>query len=432
MAVATRDLARITVDTPQRRLDVAVPSNVPVADLLLALVRAGGERLADAGSGWVVRRADGTLLATSETLQDQGVRDGAVLHLVTAEVAWPELEYDDIADAIAATRTRDRPWNPAATRWAGAVVAALALLAMLAAVVRDQPHRSAAVLAGGAALVLLVAGIVLSRARGDAWSGAAVASIAVPYAFVAGLLASGHVLDARDVLIGCVAAAIVAGIALAAVAPAAEPLIAGLTAALLVAVGAGLDRFTSRADAAALVLGAVVLVAGLIPAASVRLGGLSRWHTDGGTSALADAVARTESVVTGLLGAVAIVALVTGSVLAYAGNAWARALAVIGAIVLGLRAGNYASVRQRLVALVGALASALPVAAWALSSGSAPAAMIGGAALVGVIAILVSTGGFGSSTFARVGDVLEGLGILAVAPLVCGVLGLYARARGLH
>ncbi len=50
MAVATRDLTRITVDTPQRRLDVAVPSNVPVADLLLAFVRAGGERLADAAA----------------------------------------------------------------------------------------------------------------------------------------------------------------------------------------------------------------------------------------------------------------------------------------------------------------------------------------------------------------------------------------------
>lgn len=432
MAVATRDLTRITVDTPQRRLDVAVPSNVPVADLLLAFVRAGGERLADAGNGWVVRRADGTLLSTSETLYDQGVRDGAVLHLVTADVAWPELEYDDIADAIASTRTRDRIWHPAATRWAGVTGGALALLVALAAVVRDEPHRSAALLAGAFALVLLGGGVVLSRTRDDAWTGAVVASIAIPYAFIAGLLGPGHSIGAHEVLIGSGAAAIVGGVALAAVGRSGETIIAGLVATMVIAVGAGLDEIMSRADAAAVVLGAVVLVAGLIPAVAVRLGGVSRWHPDGGTAALADAVARTEAVVTGLLGAVAIVALAAGSVLAYAGDTWARILAIVGAVVLGLRSRDYRSIRQRLVALVAAGALVVPVGAWALSSGSAAAATIAGAALAGALAIILSTAKLASSTLERAGDVLEGLGILAIVPLVCGVLGLYATARNLR
>ncbi len=432
MAVATRDLARITVDTPMRRLDVAVPADVPVADLLLAFLRAGGEGLAEGGNAWVVRRVDGTVLSTSETLKDQGVRDGAILHLVTAEASWPEPEYDDIGDAIAATRTIDRSWSPAATQWAGGIGGAIALLVALAAILRDEPHRQAAAVAGAIAVVMLAVGASLTRARGDAWSGTLVASIALPYAFVAGLLASGRPPTAQDVLAGCVAAAIVGGIALAAVGRAGEPIISGTVAALVLAAGAGLDRIMSPSDAAALVLGAVLLLAGLIPAAALRIGGVARWHADGGPAALADAVARTDSVVIGLLGAVGIVALVDGLVLVRTGDGWCRALVVVGAVVLGLRTRAYGSIRHRVVGLIAAALLAGCAGVWALTSGAAPTLVIGGAALVGLIAILAGTGAITSPAFARFGDLVEALAILAVAPLVCGALHLYAQAHGLH
>jgi type VII secretion integral membrane protein EccD len=432
MAVTTRDLARVTVDTPQRRLDVAVPSNVPVADLLLAFVRAGGERLgATAASGWVVRRTDGTLLSTAETLQDQGVRDGAVLHLVPAETTWPELEYDDIADAIAATRTRDRVWTPAATRWAGAVSGTIGLLVALAAIVRDLPHRDASVLAGLVAIVLTGIGIVLARAAGDTWGGAVVASAALPYALVAGLYASGRPIHGSDVLIGCLAAAIVGGVALAAIGRAGEPLVAGVAAALAGAVAAVVERVTSSPDAAALLLGAVVLLSGLIPAAAIRLGGVARWHADGGTEALADAVARTEAVATGLLGSIALVGAVTAMVLAYGGNGWSRILAATCAAVIALRSRAYGSVRQRTVALAASIAVALPITVWALLAGAAPVAMTGGVAIAALLALTAGMGHVDSPLFGRAADALEIVGLLAVVPLTCAALDLFTHAAHL-
>ncbi len=97
-------LARVTVSTPRRRVDVALPEQVPLAELLPEVLRHAGEGLADDGEqhgGWLLRRADGTVLAGGQALAAQGVRDGAVLHLVPARTEWPEFEYDDVVEALA-------------------------------------------------------------------------------------------------------------------------------------------------------------------------------------------------------------------------------------------------------------------------------------------------------------------------------------------
>src|SRR2546423_14382723 len=55
-------LARVTVNTPRRRLDVALPEQTPLADLLPDLLRHAGEGLPDAGQahgGWGLRRGRG-------------------------------------------------------------------------------------------------------------------------------------------------------------------------------------------------------------------------------------------------------------------------------------------------------------------------------------------------------------------------------------
>src|SRR3954465_2283747 len=97
-------LARVTISAPNRRVDVALPEHVPLAELLPEVLRHAGEGLADEGErhgGWLLRRTDGVALATAQGLFPQGVRDGEVLHLVPAHEQWPELEYDDVVGAIA-------------------------------------------------------------------------------------------------------------------------------------------------------------------------------------------------------------------------------------------------------------------------------------------------------------------------------------------
>src|SRR5262249_56065507 len=104
MPAPSTGLAHVTISSPQRRVDIALPDAVPLAELLSELLRHAGEGLADDGErhgGWLLRRADGTALSPATSLASQGVRDGAVLHLVPARTHWPELHYDAVVDAIA-------------------------------------------------------------------------------------------------------------------------------------------------------------------------------------------------------------------------------------------------------------------------------------------------------------------------------------------
>src|SRR5215467_4709097 len=104
MASTATDLVRVTVQTPDRRIDLAVPEHVPVAALLPVLLRAGGDELADRGAphgGWVLRDIAGTAFETGLGLAEQDVCDGDVLCLALADEAWPELDYDDVVEAIA-------------------------------------------------------------------------------------------------------------------------------------------------------------------------------------------------------------------------------------------------------------------------------------------------------------------------------------------
>src|SRR3954464_6772299 len=97
-------LARVPISAPQRRVDVALPEHVPLAELLPEVLRHAGEGLADDGEkhgGWVLRRTDGVGLGAAQGLFPQGVRDGEVLHLVPAHDEWPDLESADVVEAIA-------------------------------------------------------------------------------------------------------------------------------------------------------------------------------------------------------------------------------------------------------------------------------------------------------------------------------------------
>src|SRR5258706_9086458 len=111
-------LARVTISAPQRRVDVALPEHVPLAELLPEVLRHAGEGLADDGEkhgGWLLRRTDGGALATGQGLFPQGVRDGEGLHLVPAREEGPELQDDDVGEAIAeGAPPRRAVWSPEA------------------------------------------------------------------------------------------------------------------------------------------------------------------------------------------------------------------------------------------------------------------------------------------------------------------------------
>src|SRR3954462_10637159 len=109
MPAMSTGLTRVTISSPQRRVAVALPDTVPLADLLPELLACAGDGLADEGErhgGWVLRRPDGTALSTVVGLADQDIRDGTIPPLGAARPQWPELEYDDVGGAIGAGARR--------------------------------------------------------------------------------------------------------------------------------------------------------------------------------------------------------------------------------------------------------------------------------------------------------------------------------------
>ncbi|OEV07168.1 secretion protein snm4, partial [Streptomyces nanshensis] len=174
--IQTAGLCRLTVRAPKKSIDLGVPSDVPVADLLPAVLGYGGEDLDEAGidhGGWVLQRLGGEPLDEERTLDSYDLRDGETLYLRPRTEALPEVHLDDLVDGIATTMA-DSPfgWSPKASRRLLLGLAVLALTGGL--VVLALPGGSSGLRAVCAAVVgmLLVAGAgSASRAVGDAGAG---------------------------------------------------------------------------------------------------------------------------------------------------------------------------------------------------------------------------------------------------------------------
>ncbi len=468
-------LARVTISAPQRRVDVALPEHVPLAELLPEVLRHAGEGLADDGErhgGWLLRRLDGAVLAIAQGLHPQGVRDGEVLHLVPARAAWPELEYDDVVEAIAdGARRRGAAWTPASTRTAtlaagGVLLAVGALLLLLA----GPRVAGAAYVALSAALVLTIAGIGASRAYGDGRAGAGLGGYALPYAFVGGaaVIAPGAAdtvgalpvaawLGAEELLAGGVVMLVVAVLGGVGVAASVRVFAAGATVGLLgalTAVFAFLPGVTAP-GAAALLVALLVCGIGTLPLLAIRFGKVpmppvalpaggdaERGFTGAGEHGLdatrerPDAervfasVARTEELLTGMLIGHAVLA--GTSFLVLAGTGWGQILTAVAATALLLRSRLFVTVRQRVPMVSAGLVG---LAALALSLGSGMVlVLVAGVALLALITVAAGATYSRkppSPYLGRAADLLDTLIVISIVPVACAVLDLYATVSGL-
>ena len=445
MAVLT-GLAKVTINAPRRRVDVALPEQVPLAELLPDLLAHAGEALADEGErhgGWLLRRADGQPLDAALGLAAQGVRDGEVLYLVPAREEWPELEYDDVVDAIAAAARRDgRAWAPAATRAVAVAAAGVALATGAYAVVARGLAWTVAV---AVAVLLLLAGTAASRAYGEGLLGAALAAYAISYAFLGGALV---VTDGpARLLIGSAAALLASTLGGVGVAAVRWLFVAGGTAALQGVFGALLAFALPPAGAAAVVL--VVLVCGLgaLPLLAVRLGRLpmppvtppaaqGAQPSRSDRSAVLAAVRRANDVLTGLLVGQAVAAAAASLLLVRAGGPAGALLVGASGAVLLLRARLFAAARQRVPVLAGGLAAlAALLLAFATRAGDDQALALLAAVVAAAGLVLWAGATYAkrppSPYLGRAADLLDVVLTVSVIPIACAVLDLYAAVRGL-
>ncbi|MEU7572173.1 type VII secretion integral membrane protein EccD [Micromonospora sp. NPDC049240] len=457
----TSGLARVTISAPRRRVDVALPEQVPLAELLPEVLRHAGEGLADDGErhgGWVLRRTDGAVLATAQALLPQGVRDGEVLHLVPARAEWPELEYDDVVEAIVdGARRRGVAWSAGATRAAALAGAAVPLAVGLVAVLSAGPGGRGWTVAAAGALILVLAATAASRAYGDGPVGVTLGGYALPWAAAAGALAVGsgdpvgpipglRWVGAPELLVGSVAVLLVAVLGLLGVAHRSRVPVAGVTVGAVGAVAALGALLLDPAGTAAVLLAVLVFALGGLPLLAIRVGKLPlpplTLPAPAGTRDLPDrgrvhaAVARAEEALTGMLLGHAVLAVGAAAVLVAAGGTAGRLLVAVAAGVLLLRSRLFVAVRHRVPAVAAGLAGyALlgVVLADRAGPGGHLALTVGGLtlALVAVTAGATYARRPVSPYLGRLADLTDTALVVAVVPVACAVLDLYDRARGL-
>ena len=460
MPMQPTGLVHVTVASPRRRIDLALPENVAVAEVLPDLLRHAGEELADEGvehGGWLLRRADGAALLLTRTLGSHRVRDGEVLHLVPRRQEWPELDYDDLVDAIATgSRRRSRSWAPRHTRHTGLVVGGVAILLAMAAVLRSGPEWAGpGRWALGLAALLTLAGVVLARAAGDSGVGAVLSLLALPFAFVGGALVlagEGPLpgLGAPQLEVACAMLLLFALLGFLGVGDHGALFVGAVMAGLLGLLGGWLTATfgLSPPGSAATLISVTLLLTPLFGSLAMRLGRLPmpmlprspadllRDDPQPPRSAVYAAVARADGLLTGMLIGACAVAAVCEVLLIRGDGVAARILVGLAAAGFLLRARLHPIIAQRLPLLFAGLVAVACLMVGPAMSDPATRLLIGGPVLTAlgaaaIVAGLAYSRRLASPFLGRYAELLEVVVIVAVVPVACSVLGLYSHLRGL-
>ena len=435
-------LVRVTVVSGTRRVDLALPGAVPVAELVPELVRSVGALAVDAvHRGHRLRTADGRVLAADAGLVSQGVADGDLLTVAAGTEDEPRRVYDDVVEAMADAVEQFAPWTPVAGRRA-AVAAAGSLLALGAvALLGQRAARPGGVLVVLVAVILVAAAIALSRLRGEVATSVLLGWLGSAYAATAGpTLVAGGSIPGSPILAGAAGA---------------------LVAALVGLVGLRAGRALLLPPA---VTGAVFVVAGLLDARGgveptvaatvalvclVAVGGTFPWLAVGLTqtsSSLADeqpvdlarvaADARlAHEILLAILASVGLLLVLVAPL--------AVSLGVPGALVAGaccatvlLRTRRHRTASEVLVGLAFGVTALLVAAGAALwlhpgwRTSTAVLLVLGG---LGSLAVTLSPSRPGhrarSARVARIAEIAEIAALLALPGLTVVAVGLVAAAR---
>jgi type VII secretion integral membrane protein EccD len=455
-------LSRVTIVAPRSRVDLALPADVPMAEMMPVLLRYAGTDLGDdpaARHGWTLSRLDGKTLDSTNTPAQLRVRDGDVLYLRPRGDEAPVLVYDDVIDAVATgTREHLSRWTAARTRRYGLAVAVLALFGGAAVtLLAGPPQLPGGVVGLGGAAVLIGIAMILSRAVGDHRAARALGLVAVAYATVGGLLvlAGDRTLDqlaGPHLLIAVTAALLASVLAAVGIGPAATPVFlctAAVAAAAALSVAASVALEVGPVPVASVAVLVALATLPAHPMMAYRMAGLpvpslpaereelrqDAESVDG--ERVLERVRRADELLAAMVTATAVVVAAGAAVVAT--SDWrGLVLAASLGLLLTSRARWYLGPRLRLPLLAGgAVASAAVLVGLYHSVGAV-------GRLAGVLLILVGFAGvhFGfalaggkrpnSPWWGRALDILEIVLILGMVPLAIWVSGLFGWIRGIR
>ncbi len=439
-------LVRISVLGDGRRADLAIPGAVPVAELLPELARAVG--LLDpraVHAGYRLTTSDGRSLAPDAGLVLQGVEDGGVLTLTAAIDDEPPRVYDDVVEAMADIVESDlRPWEPAAGRRTALVAAGILLTLGAAALALQRVSPLAATAAGVVAVVLLAAALVLDRIRGEGEISAVLAWMAVVYAAVAGLVAveAPEPLGTPVALAGG-AALLVGTFAFLGLVGNRHAMLPAVVVGVVAAAVGGVVATTGfgAGQVAAVALVVVVLAGSIVP--WVALGStrtrVQQAHSHAELTAeplhVDPAQVRADArlgheVLLAVTSAVGLVLVLAAPLTVGLGVAGAL-VAVLAAAILMLRTRQYRAGTEVLAGLVAGLAGlvAVVVAVIVLQPGWRPALTLILAGTGAALLALTLVPRPASVRAGRAGDVVEGVALVALLPLLVAAIGVLEAVR---
>ncbi|RRO12933.1 type VII secretion integral membrane protein EccD [Saccharopolyspora rhizosphaerae] len=477
MATGTTVFSRVTVVAPTTRIDLALPSDVSVADLLPMLLDMAREMTPDGGSrhgGWVLAKlGESAALDPSQSLSSQGVVDGDILQLRRRSDDPPPPLYDDVVDALAEAEPGSyRPWTKETSAKVGHTAGALGLVAAAAALGLSGPagmlhpesvqgttavvyQLVAAVVGMVVAIFATAIGSMVTRAYGAATTGTVIAAAGgLPMAFVAGFnMVPGNTLEPR-LLLGSALVFIFASISIMVIGAGIVTFIAAATAGAFGTIAFAVATLIGSAHVAGVAAGAAaVALAGisLLPRITIQLSKLPLPHVPGSAEDLKEDSGFPEfrmierqtglahQYMTGLIIGCGLVAAGGAMVAAVDNKIWGAAFAIVVAAVLLLRGRNYANGSQALALLFSGLLASAGIAVGLLvqvadnplymAAVFPPLLILGGLAVIfGVV--------FPNRRFSpvqrRMVDILEAVLIALVLPLALAAMDLYMAIRDLN
>ena len=182
---------RLSIVSDDRRLDVGIPSQIPLVEIIPGFARSLG--VLDptlTHGGYVLRRSDGTALDPTRGAGAQGVRDGELLTLVRGGLIAEPRIYDDVVEAVIdATSEQHGSWTPKdSSRTALFISATFLALCALLLLVSGSESLLPTIVAGSGAVVLAVAAAVLMNLK-QVEAGHTLGVAAAVYGGVCGFLA---------------------------------------------------------------------------------------------------------------------------------------------------------------------------------------------------------------------------------------------------
>ncbi|GAB3625030.1 type VII secretion integral membrane protein EccD [Mariniluteicoccus endophyticus] len=451
----------MTVISPTRRIDLALPGGTPLIDLLPNIVRFAGYEggsASDAQQTWVLQRFGEDPLDTNLDVAELGLRDGETLHLRQRPAAMPDAAFDDVVDAVATATSTQPSWEPAdGQRFA---------LVLLAVIGISLPAAGALLVPGWvvSAIVLLMSAacgftaILLARAFGQRPTAGTLAWVCTALAAVGGfnLLSGTFIPESGDWPIqllcsGAFALVAAGAMALGTQVTAYHLLGVALTAMVVVGASTAAVLLPGRAlHVSAVALAIVLAMTPLLPAIAFRMARVAMPNLPATAEGLmadrtpvqSDIVERAVSAdrfLGGFLVATGLSATLLSIPVFMVAHGWAPvALLVAVALALALRARTFTGRMQRFWLLLGGtLVGLMAIAKWEAYLQS-PIFKAGLAAVVVLLAVWLlaqyATTQWNrvlSPVWGRWGDILEWLAIMAIVPLVLAVLDVYSWAYGL-